>query len=114
MPWSPVFEQAFRNIAHKRNLGAAVSTSGQITGEAVEVPRIDGTTLPLVQRVPAGGALSPFLLLPQQATVPSVFTPQVWENPALTWVKAPAGTVLSPELLLLQQTTDPPTLTPQL
>jgi hypothetical protein len=65
-----------------------------------------------VQRVPVGGALSAFSLLPQQATVPSVLTPQVWENPALTWVNVPAGTVLSPELLLLQQTTDPPTLTP--
>jgi hypothetical protein len=65
------------------------------------------------QRALAGGVLSPCPLLPQQATVPSVFTPQVWASPALTWVKVPAGAVFSPELFWLQQTTDPPILMPQ-
>jgi hypothetical protein len=43
-----------------------------------------------------GGVLSPWPLSPQQATVPSLFRPQVWLAPATTWVKVPVGGVLWP------------------
>jgi hypothetical protein len=52
-------------------------------------------------------------LPPQQATVPSVFTPQAWDNPALTWVNFPAGGVLWPLSFFPQHATDSSVLTPQ-
>src|SRR4051794_30768692 len=53
--------------------------------------------------VPSGGVACPRELLPQQTTVPSVFTPQVWLSAALTWVKLPAGGVARPSLFEPQQ-----------
>ena len=41
----------------------------------------------------AGGAASPSPFQPQQATEPSLLTPQVWSHPALTETKEPAGGV---------------------
>jgi hypothetical protein len=52
-------------------------------------------------------------LSPQQATVPSVLSPQLWEPPALTWVNGPAGGVAWPERLSPQQATVPSVLSPQ-
>jgi hypothetical protein len=45
--------------------------------------------------------------------VPSVFTPQAWDNPALTWVNFPAGGVLWPLSFFPQHATDSSVLTPQ-
>lgn len=61
-----------------------------------------------------GGVLSPDVFDPQQATSPSLLTPQLWLPPAATWVKAPAGGALWPSALLPQQATLPSLLTPQL
>jgi hypothetical protein len=45
-------------------------------------------------KLPAGGVARPESLAPQQAGVPSVRTPQVWEPPALTLpATASAGAV---------------------
>src|SRR5437588_13056799 len=60
-----------------------------------------------------GGVACPAVLSPQQATVPSLFTAQVWLAPALTAVKVPAGGVACPELFKPQQATVPSVLTPQ-
>jgi hypothetical protein len=48
------------------------------------------------ENVPAGGVTSPALFSPQQATVASVLTPQVWLKPALTEENVPAGGVAWP------------------
>jgi hypothetical protein len=63
--------------------------------------------------MPAGGLASPELFFPQQATVPSVFTPQVCKPHALTWVKVPAGGLACPKLLSPQQATVPSVSSPQ-
>ena len=52
--------------------------------------------------------------LPQQATEPSRFNPQVWNPPALTEMKEPAGGVDRPSPSLPQQATEPLLLTPQM
>jgi hypothetical protein len=60
-----------------------------------------------------GGSLrSKYAVLvgPQQATVPSVFTPQALEPPALTDTKPSAGRVAQ---VVPQQTTVPSVVTPQ-
>src|SRR2546427_9511255 len=41
--------------------------------------------------MPPGGIAWPSWLFPQQATVPSALTPQLWNAPALTSVYLPAG-----------------------
>jgi hypothetical protein len=64
-------------------------------------------------KVPAGGVLWPRPFHPQQASVPSVFSPQVWLLPAVTWVKVPAGGVLWPPSFRPQQATVPSVLRPQ-
>ena len=45
----------------------------------------------------AGGVAWSYSSLPQQATEPSLLTPQVWTHPALTETKEPAGGVAWPE-----------------
>ena len=57
--------------------------------------------------------LWPKSLKPQQATEPSLLTPQVFFLPALTETKEPAGGVVSPKSLKPQQATEPSPLTPQ-
>jgi hypothetical protein len=49
--------------------------------------------------VPAGGLAWPEESSPQQASVSSVFTPQLWEPPAETESKVPAGGVAWPNEL---------------
>ena len=44
----------------------------------------------------SGGVARPYSSLPQQATEPSLLTPQVWLDPALTETKEPAGGVAWP------------------
>jgi hypothetical protein len=39
-------------------------------------------------KVPLGGVASPFQFAPQQAMLPSLFTPQVLYEPALTFSKS--------------------------
>jgi len=51
---------------------------------------------------------------PQQAIVPSVLSPQVWDHPALTCVNVPAGGIAWPALFCPQQATVPSVLSPQL
>ena len=51
--------------------------------------------------------------LPQQATEPSLLTPQVCQPPALTETKEPAGGVDWPSSLTPQQAMEPSLLTPQ-
>jgi hypothetical protein len=46
--------------------------------------------------VPAGIVDWPFELLPQQAALPSVFTPQLCLQPAASWTNIPAGGAVSP------------------
>jgi hypothetical protein len=51
-----------------------------------------------------GGVVFPSPPLnPQQATLPSVFTPQLWKPPALTLVKLASGGVVWPVPLYPQQ-----------
>jgi uncharacterized protein (DUF2336 family) len=52
-------------------------------------------------------------LAPQQATVPSVFTPQVYWSPALTNAKVPSGGVAAPKAFSPQQATVPSVFTAQ-
>ena len=61
---------------------------------------------------PAGGAVRTRLLSPQQATEPSLLTPQVCPHPALTETKEPAGGVARLNPLWPQQATEPSTFTP--
>ena len=63
--------------------------------------------------MPAGGVAWPSLLSPQQATVPSVRTPQVWKRAGADRVKVPAGGVAWPKSLFPQQATVPSVRTPQ-
>jgi hypothetical protein len=42
-------------------------------------------------KVPTGGVALPWLLSPQQATVPSVLTPHAWMPPALMETNVPSG-----------------------
>jgi hypothetical protein len=65
-------------------------------------------------KLPAGGLAWPELFEPQQASVPLVRTPQLWEPPPLTALKLPAGGVASPERLFPQQAGVPSVRTPQL
>ena len=73
--------------------------------------------------VPAGG-FAARMVAPQQATVPSVLSPQLWAlwvngpihtsgAPALTWVNAPAGGAAWPSVLSPQQVTVPSVLSAQ-
>ena len=55
----------------------------------------------------------PNSLSPQQATEPSLLTPQVFAYPAMTEMKEPAGVVAWPSSLLPPQATEPLLLTPQ-
>ena len=64
-------------------------------------------------KVPAGGAACPSPLMPQQASVPSVLTAQVWKAPALTVVYVPAGGEACPKALWPQQASVPSVLTAQ-
>ena len=45
--------------------------------------------------------------------MPSLCSPQVWESPALTWVKVPGGGVAWPKKLYPQQATVPSLFSPQ-
>ena len=58
-------------------------------------------------------AVRPRACPPQQATEPSLLTPQVFFLPALTETKEPAGGVTLPAVSLPQQSTEPSLLTPQ-
>ena len=58
--------------------------------------------------------MSPRASQPQQATEPSVFTPQVNSFPALTEVNSPYGGVAWRSESQPQQATEPSTMTPQL
>jgi hypothetical protein len=63
-------------------------------------------------RYDVGGVALPYPpLYPQQATVPSFFTPHLWNTPTLTLMKLPAGGVAEPNP---QQVTVPSVLTAQL
>ena len=57
--------------------------------------------------VPDGGVAWPYLLLPQQASVPSVRIAQVWFPPALTAMYVPDGGVAWPQPSLPQQASVP-------
>ena len=68
----------------------------------------------------SGSAVSPRAYSPQQATAPSVLTPQVWAHPALSEANSPDGGVagaptkmLSTSLSEPQHVTVPSVLTPQ-
>jgi hypothetical protein len=50
---------------------------------------------------------------PQQAMVPSVFSPHAYSTPALTELNVPVGGAVSPPKLLPQQAMEPSVLTPQ-
>jgi|ERR1017187_645111 hypothetical protein len=63
-------------------------------------------------KVAAGGVDSPWMLTPQQTTVPSVLSAHVKNSPALTDVKVPWGGVDSPNWFVPQQTTVPSVLRP--
>ena len=63
--------------------------------------------------MPLGGVAWPEALLPQQARVPSVLTPQVKMPLALTEVKVPLGGFAWPWKLSPQQARVPSALTPQ-
>ena len=52
----------------------------------------------------------PSSLEPQHSTEPSVFTPHVWNKPALTEAKAPPGGVAWPSSLSPQHSTEPSVL----
>ena len=61
-----------------------------------------------------GWLLWPLPLLPQQASVPSVFSPQLWYVPAATRVNLPAGAARWLYRLSPQHRTPPPTVRTQL
>ncbi|HEV2927863.1 MAG TPA: hypothetical protein VGW74_04155, partial [Propionibacteriaceae bacterium] len=60
-------------------------------------------------KVPTGATLNggDWVFRPQQASVLSVLTPQLWSPPALTALKVPDGGVASPSSFLPQQATVP-------
>ena len=47
-------------------------------------------------KIPSGGFASPSEFSPQQATVPSTITPQLWFFPALRELNSPPGGVTWP------------------
>ena len=59
-------------------------------------PRRCGPPSAQETKEPAGGVAWPYSSEPQQATEPSLLTPQVWAAPALTESKDPEGGVASP------------------
>ena len=59
----------------------------------------DVTRVGVAERVGQGGGAWPAQLDPQHATEPSVLTPQVWPNPALTEVNSSDGGVACPTTL---------------
>ena len=85
-------------------------------GETVEIAITRPAPPPALteEKVPEGGEACPKVLSPQQASVPSLFTPQLWKSPALTEEKVPDGGVDCPKPLSPQQASVPSLLTPQL
>ena len=86
-----------------------VLDNGKPLPETIKV-QIDGQDL---IAMPTGGAACPSALLPQHATEPSSFTPQVWLPPARTLVNVPPTGTVCPASFAPQHATEPSTLTPQ-
>ena len=64
-------------------------------------------------KAPVGRDACPSLLLPQQTTAASAFTPQVWRAPAPTEMNLPGGGLAWPRWLRPQQASAPVRLIPQ-
>ena len=88
----------------------APAFDGAVASQPASVvpPDADGGELP------GRGVASPAKSSPQHSTEPSVFTPQVCHDPALTEANSPDGGVASPyRFKSLQHSTEPSRLTPQ-
>ena len=83
-----------------------------IVGAAVAAG-VGSAALAVGEKEPAGGVAWPYSSLPQQATEPSLPTPQVCRFPALTASKEPPGGVARPSPSQPQQATEALLLTPQ-